>query len=86
MSEPTRVTVASGSEARAPSCTDEVCITCSDQAIPVCITQLCPNDLALASTEDGTVEEISVALVDVGVGDVVLVHAGEALTVVGVHR
>lgn len=64
-------------------CTDEVCITCSDQAVPVRITQLRADDLALALTEAGTVEEISVALVDARVGDVVLVHAKEALTVVG---
>jgi hydrogenase expression/formation protein HypC len=60
-------------------CEGEVCITCSDQAVPVRITQLLPDELATVSTEAGTVEEISVALVDAEVGDVVLVHAGEAI-------
>ncbi|WP_028936728.1 HypC/HybG/HupF family hydrogenase formation chaperone [Pseudonocardia spinosispora] len=60
-------------------CGGEVCITCSDQAVPVRITELLPDELATVSTEAGTVEEISVALVDASVGDVVLVHAGEAI-------
>jgi hydrogenase expression/formation protein HypC len=81
LSEPGRV--APGPVMAGTYCTEEVCITCSDQAVPVCITELRPDDLALARTEAGTVEEISVALVDAQVGDVVLVHAKEALTVVG---
>lgn len=60
----------------------EVCITCSDQAVPVRITELRPDDLALVSTEAGTFEEVSIALVDAKVGDVVLVHAKEAIVVV----
>ena len=62
-----------------PICTDEVCITCSDQAVPVRVTELLANELALVHTEEGTVEEISIALVEAQVGDVLLVHAKEAI-------
>ena len=60
-------------------CEGEVCITCSDQAVPVRIAELRADDLALVDTEAGTSEEISIALVDARVGDVVLVHAKEAI-------
>jgi hydrogenase maturation factor len=46
------------------------------------ITELRPGGLALAATDGGT-EEISVALVQAQVGDVVLVHAKEAIAVLG---
>jgi hydrogenase maturation factor len=61
-----------------PQCTDEVCITCGDVAVPVRIVKLLPGDLALVEV-DGHEEEISVALVSAAVGDTVLVHAGEAI-------
>jgi len=64
---------------RLEHCVGEVCITCSDEAVPVRITELRPDELALVATEAGTLEEISIALVDAGVGDVVLVHAKEAI-------
>jgi hydrogenase maturation factor len=60
-------------------CVDEVCITCSDVAVPVRIMSLHGFELATVRTEAGTDEEISVALVDAVVGDVVLVHAKEAI-------
>jgi hydrogenase expression/formation protein HypC len=63
-------------------CVGAVCVTCSDQAVPVRVLRLHPLGLADVVTEVGTVEEISVALVDACVGDVVLVHAKEALVVV----
>ncbi len=63
-----------------PHCDDEVCITCGDVAIPLPVTRLLEDDLALVRTEVGE-EEVSVALVDAAVGDVVLVHAGEAIAV-----
>ena len=63
-------------------CVGDVCITCSDQAVPVRITELRAYELALVATEAGTFEEVSIALVDAGVGDVVLVHAKEAIAVV----
>jgi hydrogenase maturation factor len=65
-----------------PQCHDEVCITCSDSAVQVRITELIGSGLAMADTGAGT-EEISVALVDARPGDVVLVHAKEAIAVVG---
>jgi hydrogenase expression/formation protein HypC len=63
-------------------CGEDVCITCSDSAVPVTVLELCPGALALVDTGGGAPEEVSVALVDVRVGDVVLVHAGEAIAVV----
>jgi hydrogenase expression/formation protein HypC len=59
----------------------EVCITCSDVAVPVTITALLDDAMAVVDTGagPGTEEEISVALVDAAVGDTVLVHAGEAI-------
>ena len=60
-------------------CVGDVCITCSDEAVPVRITELRPDELALVATEAGTFEEVSIALVDAEVGDVVLVHAKEAI-------
>lgn len=64
-----------------PVCHDEVCITCSDEAVPVVLTEVRDNGLALADTGE-SIEEISVALVEAGVGDTVLVHAGEAIALV----
>jgi hydrogenase maturation factor len=71
-----------GAAAPSPApCPDGVCITCSDAAVEVRITELRDDDLALADTGSG-VEEISVALVDARPGDTVLVHAKEAIAVV----
>ena len=64
-----------------PECHDEVCITCSDTAVAVTIARLLPDGLAVVDTEAGQ-EEVSVALVSAGVGDTILVHAGEAIAVV----
>ena len=71
-----------------PECHDEVCITCSDQAVAVTVVRLLGDDLAVVDTgagqEDGAgQEEVSVALVAAGVGDTILVHAGEAIAVLG---
>ena len=64
-----------------PHCTDDVCITCSDEAVPVRIVELLDDELARVDT--GTsIEEVSVALVDAGVGDTILVHAKEAIAVI----
>ena len=65
-----------------PECHDEVCITCSDTAVPVTIVRLLDDGLAIVDTGQGE-EEVSVALVSAGVGDTVLVHAREAIAVVG---
>ena len=63
-----------------PECHDEVCITCSDQAVAVTVVRLLDDDLAVVDA--GAVEEeVSVALVAAGIGDTILVHAGEAIAV-----
>ena len=64
-----------------PECHDEVCITCSDSAVAVTIVHLLDDGLALVDTGQGE-EEVSVALVSAGVGDTILVHAKEAISVV----
>jgi hydrogenase expression/formation protein HypC len=65
-----------------PQCHDEVCITCSDTAVPVRVMRLLDDELAVVDTGAGE-EEVSVALVSVAVGDTILVHAKEAIAVVG---
>ena len=64
-----------------PECYDDVCITCSDEAIPVTIVELLGDDLARVDT-GRSIEVVSVALVDARVGDTILVHAKEAIAVV----
>jgi hydrogenase expression/formation protein HypC len=63
-------------------CLDGVCITCSDRAVEVKVLRLL--DDAMAVVEGGAGEEtVSVALVAAGVGDTILVHAREAIAVIG---
>ncbi|GAA2453879.1 HypC/HybG/HupF family hydrogenase formation chaperone [Actinomadura vinacea] len=62
-------------------CHDAMCITCSDAAVAVRVRELLGDGLALVDTDAGP-EEVSVALVDAGPGDIVLVHAKEAIAVV----
>ena len=71
-----------------PECHDDVCITCSDQAVAVTVVRLLEDALAVVDTgagqEEGAGREVvSVALVAAGVGDTILVHAGEAIAVLG---
>ena len=61
-----------------PESHDDVCITCSDQAVPVRVVRLLGDGLAIADTGVSH-EEISVALVEARPGDTVLVHAKEAI-------
>jgi D-sedoheptulose 7-phosphate isomerase len=63
------------------ACTDDHCITCSDEAVEVVVMELIGDGLARVDTGAG-LEEVSVALVDAVVGSRVLVHAGEAIAVV----
>jgi hydrogenase expression/formation protein HypC len=65
-----------------PHCYGDVCITCSDEAVEVRVVELLAADLAVVDTGQ-SMEEVSVALVDAAVGDTVLVHAKEAIAVVG---
>ncbi|GAA1697633.1 HypC/HybG/HupF family hydrogenase formation chaperone [Fodinicola feengrottensis] len=66
---------------RAPVCYDDVCITCSDQAVAVTVVELLPDELAVVDTGVSH-EEVSVALVSARVGDTILVHAKEAIAVI----
>ncbi|MEV7970509.1 HypC/HybG/HupF family hydrogenase formation chaperone [Sphaerisporangium sp. NPDC088356] len=59
----------------------DVCLTCSDEALPALVVRLLDHDLAIAEME-GVHEQVSVALVDAAVGDTVLVHAKEAIAVI----
>ena len=70
-----------GGPAPAPQCHDDVCVTCSDTAVPVTVVRLLGDDLALVDTGSGE-EEVSVAFVPAAAGDTILVHAGEAIAVV----
>ena len=65
-----------------PECIGEVCITCSDTAVPVTVVRLLADQMAVVDTGAGQ-ETVSVALVTTGVGDTILVHAREAIAVVG---
>lgn len=70
-----------GDRPAAGECHDDVCITCSDQAVAVTVLRLLPDELAIVDTGSGE-EEVSVALVPAAVGDTILVHAKEAIAVV----
>lgn len=63
-----------------PECHDDVCVTCSDTAVPVTVLRLLDDEMAVVRTENGE-EQVSVALVDATVGDTILVHASEAIAV-----
>jgi hydrogenase expression/formation protein HypC len=65
-----------------PECHGDVCITCSDTAVEVRVLHLLADELAVVDTGAGE-ETVSVALVTAGVGDTILVHAREAIAVVG---
>jgi len=65
-----------------PGCTDDVCITCSDMAVEVRVLRLAEDQMAVVDTGAGE-ETVSVALVSARVGDTILVHAREAIAVVG---
>jgi hydrogenase expression/formation protein HypC len=64
-----------------PECHDDMCVTCSDTAVPVTVVRLLGDDLALVDTGSSE-EEVSVAFVPAQAGDTILVHAGEAIAVV----
>jgi hydrogenase expression/formation protein HypC len=66
---------------RSAPCTGDACITCSDTAVTVTVVRLLDDDLAVVAA-DGLEEEVSVALVAARVGDIILVHAGEAIGLV----
>ena len=63
-------------------CRDDVCITCSDTAVEVRVLRLLDDEMAVVEAGAGE-ETVSVALVTARAGDSILVHAGEAIAVVG---
>ncbi|HEY6791696.1 MAG TPA: hydrogenase assembly protein HupF [Trebonia sp.] len=76
-----------------PDCTGDHCVTCGDVAVQVRVVRLLPDDLAVVDTGRGEMggagweggkgwETVSVALVPAAAGDMILVHAGEAIAVV----
>ena len=65
-----------------PECVADVCITCSDTAVEVTVLRLLADQMAVVDTGSGQ-ETVSVALVTAEVGDAILVHASEAIAVVG---
>ena len=58
------------------------CITCGDDGVPMTVVRVdVERGLALCAHEDGSRETVETALVEpVQTGDVLLVHAGTALT------
>ncbi len=58
---------------------DGVCITCSDQAVPMVVERVDASGLATCVDPDGARSEVDVTLVDAAVGETVLVHAGAAI-------
>jgi hydrogenase expression/formation protein HypC len=65
-----------------PECIGDVCITCSDTAVQVRVLRLLEDQMAVVDTGSGE-ETVSVALVSADVGDTILVHAREAIAVIG---
>ena len=63
-------------------CEGPVCVTCADEAVRVTVVELLEGELALVDTGSGR-ETVSIALVEAAPGDVVLVHAGEAIAALG---
>jgi hydrogenase maturation factor len=57
------------------SCDDDHCITCSDEAVPMRVTEVRPDGIALC----GEAEVLTALVGDVAPGDELLVHAGAAI-------
>ncbi len=71
-----------GGGPEASECDSGVCITCSDTAVQVRVLRLLEDEMAVVDTDSGQ-ETVSVALVSADVGDMILVHAREAIAVIG---
>jgi hydrogenase maturation factor len=65
-----------------PECSDEVCITCSDEARVAEVRTLGAGGLAQVLV-GGHLQTVDVSLVDPAEGDLVLVHAGVAIASLG---
>jgi hydrogenase maturation factor len=69
-----------------PACTEEVCITCSDEGRVAEVRALLEGGGAEVMVS-GVMETVDISLVDpVSPGDLLLVHAGVALTTIGAAR
>src|SRR5690606_19380469 len=62
-------------------CAGDDCVACSGEAVAVRVLRIGADGLADVDAGDGRVEQVSVALVDAVAGDIVLVHAKEAIGV-----
>jgi hydrogenase expression/formation protein HypC len=62
-------------------CLTDVCLTCSDEALPALVVRLMDHGLAVVEI-GGVHEQVSVALVEAAAGDTILVHAKEAIAVI----
>ncbi len=60
------------------TCTDDVCITCSDEGLVVEVRAV--HDGRAEVLVNGRTETVDASLVDAGPGDLLLVHAGVAIT------
>jgi hydrogenase maturation factor len=60
---------------------DAHCVTCSDEAVPMTVRRIdADRGLALCEDAAGSRSSVEIALVEpVGVGDILLVHAGTAI-------
>jgi hydrogenase maturation factor len=65
----------------APHCSqDEHCITCGDEARPMRVLRIdSTHGLAVCEDERGSHRTVEIGLIEVGAGDLVLVHADVAL-------
>ena len=62
------------------SCDANHCITCGDDGVPMRVLRVDEaRALALCEDGDGARSSVEIALVEAGVGDTLLVHAGTAL-------
>ena len=65
----------------APSvCTDEVCITCSDEGRPAEVLTTAPDGTASVRTAEGKEDVVTVLAGALVPGDLVLVHAGMVIS------
>ena len=66
----------------ADTCGSDHCVTCGDDGVPMTVVRVdAERGLALCELDDGTRATVEIALIDtVEADDILLVHAGTALT------
>ena len=57
------------------SCDDDHCITCADEAVPMRVTEVRPDGIAVCGAREVMTELVG----EVAPGDELLVHAGAAI-------